>query len=653
MRRELRGGGRLFRVGESRSVAVALASGRVLSIPDQRTGAAGRQVGRLSRLDAHAARGALSVGGRAQGGGVSAPARSPETSRSAPRGGCAVPAERKRGQLIAAKRPARWLRDIERATRDYRHAKADALRDRAAELATEAAAVLAAVSDAERTRERQWSDLGRMWDALTQEDHASLGDSDVARIVLRWDRELATRAEVRRRTGRPRQRPAHPDDETPERLLPEDGQLADLFEFARKVMARETKASQRRAETLGHDDPLTPSDAEHSNQQGFEFWLECISREAGRRLASCWHSDRAAAVETTFERANTCNTEPRGTVRCECGHGIEVRKECGNHWVCDRCRGKRKTRYRKKFRAARAATLADLQRAKLAFGQGSRAFFAERFLTLTMPRAHGTEQGCKVIRDAWRLFWKRVRAALVRHYAGHLSKRAQREYKALIRCVRVIEVAEGSDGTGHVHIHAWFVAPFIRAEVLRAMWGTALLASGFPAELAPMTPKTDVLLSLKGCSWSRKALRRFGSLNRETGERELFYPRLDIRLVRRGKSRVNRRTFKKKDGTEYSYGSSQGTLSDADICEEIIKYITKDLGSDGRPLDAALWAAIYRGLAGARIITATHGFWVAVMQEECPCCGQTDWRIELLPKPKPRATSPPLLRLIGGGRGKR
>src|SRR5690606_28839229 len=85
------------------------------------------------------------------------------------------------------------------------------------------------------------------------------------------------------------------------------------------------------------------------------------------------------------------------------------------------------------------------------------------------------EQACKVLRAAWSKYWQRLRAWIARRYGKALAAR--------VRVLRVIEATPGSDGTGHIHIHAWWVGPFVRVELLRAMWGRALLSAGFPPEL--------------------------------------------------------------------------------------------------------------------------------------------------------------------------
>lgn len=511
------------------------------------------------------------------------------------------------GPQISARRPRAWLRDCERLTRDHRNQRAEHLRERARELASEAWAVIEAVQaarvqEADPLGERQWCELGQLWDAVCAGDHSGAPDTPIVRAVLRWDGELAARQNQRWRT-RWAARPS--------------GAL-----FADVVQAI---ADDRPAGRAGCDADV-PRRIALERGAGFGHWLDLVQREAQRRLDSRWHGDRARGIETAFDRAESCNTEPRGVVRCACGSSVEVRIECANHWVCQHCRDKRKRKYRRRFLAGRTATLRAIGDARLQRGQTT-SYFAERFMTLTMPRAQDAEHGCEIIRKAWRLFWSRFRAAIVRHYAGSRTKAAQREYRRLIRCVRVIEVAEGADATGHVHLHVWLVSPYIRAEVIRAMWGRALLSAGFPAERVELTLKENVLESVRNCHWSRRALRKF--------PRMLFYPRIDIRIVRDSVPRKSR------------HGETAAALPCADLVNEIIKYLCKDLGAGGKAIDPRLWSAIYRGLGTARIITATHGFWVRVAPAPCAQCGATHWTLELAPRPAPRANAPPLLALCG------
>jgi hypothetical protein len=339
--------------------------------------------------------------------------------------------------------------------------------------------------------------------------------------------------------------------------------------------------------------------------EGADEWAARVLAECERRVSSAWHVSRAAGQRQRFERVGKCATETRGVLSCvHCrepqrhanGAPLVLRDLCGAHLLCARCRKHRERKHQQRFARSRAAHLEVARKRGLTRAFGRRDPLTERFLTLTCPHLElqdgGPEAQARIVRDAFRRFMNSLR----NHWRGH------RGFK-LCRYVRVIEATSGRDELGHVHIHAWIFSPFVRVQTVRALWGRALLGAGFPRELWPehaWKDKAEILDELDACG-DRRAF----EWAKHTLSKRSAWPRVDLKRV-----------------------NADGTLGDgSELAKELIKYLCKDV--DGWDKDGAVlmhpatFAAVYRGLDGGRMLTASRGMWVRY-HAACQCCGAVD-----------------------------
>jgi hypothetical protein len=135
--------------------------------------------------------------------------------------------------------------------------------------------------------------------------------------------------------------------------------------------------------------------------------------------------------------------------------------------------------------------------------------------------------------------------------------------------VRVLEWTLGSDGLGHPHLHVWIFSPYLEQAFLSAWWRAALERAGL-----------------------------------QLGEQEELLA-VDVRPGRKG------------DG----------------MAQELIKYLCKDIGSDGRYVDPVIFAEVYAALDGRRAVQGSRGF-LGRGDGPTPCaeCGAADaLRVRVVP----------------------
>jgi hypothetical protein len=77
---------------------------------------------------------------------------------------------------------------------------------------------------------------------------------------------------------------------------------------------------------------------------------------------------------------------------------------------------------------------------------------------------------------------------------------------------------------------------------------------------------------------------------------------------------------------------------------EVIKYLTKDIDSDGRKIAPELYAPVYEALDGSRVTQATTGFMALAVDEReafiCPHCGTVDAHVNARRKRPGEAEEP-------------
>lgn len=389
-----------------------------------------------------------------------------------------------------------------------------------------------------------------------------------------------------------------------------------------------------------------------SENEPLETWRRRVLIEAERRIESKWHDQRAGGQRTRFQRVAACGTKIRGRVACRaCSAAGEWMPDlCNVALLCQRCRELRIRRYRGRVAQAMQAAHDRAKRFYLAPGQAKRDPVIARFLTLTCPHIPiehgGPERQAKLCRVAWRGFMNALRNRW-RAVAKESRPKRWRDVLDASAFVRCLEFTAGEDDLGHVHMHAWILSTFTRAQVLRVLWGRALTRAKdpetkellFPRELWPeqaLKSKRELLAELSG---EAKVYEQFGIFVRELGRgnmraavaahaeahraaeggargrdrlawryvrrvcpQSIPYPRVDVRLV-----------------------NERGDLeSGGSVVAELVKYLCKDFEAteNGQTtlIDPELFAAVYRGLDSGRLLSAARGFWIK-LRVLCPCCG--------------------------------
>jgi hypothetical protein len=144
-----------------------------------------------------------------------------------------------------------------------------------------------------------------------------------------------------------------------------------------------------------------------------------------------------------------------------------------------------------------------------------------------------------------------------------------RDHRIDLEFVRVLEWTPGSDDLGHPHLHVWAFSTYLPQDFLTAWW--------------------------------RDALERAGML---LGDQEEIL-KVDVRAA---------------------CGSDQ-------IANELVKYIYKDIGTDGRYIDPATFAEVYAALDGRRVLQGSRGFFAAA--DELAACRHCGTRGALRARPVP------------------
>jgi len=367
-----------------------------------------------------------------------------------------------------------------------------------------------------------------------------------------------------------------------------------------------------------------------------------IRREAERRIDSKWHVRRADGHRARFRRVEACSTELRGIIACRrcgaCPENHRVMNACDSHLLCMTCRKRRQRRYRAKFAEARLGALRRVSDARVGVGQVCRDPIVERFLTLTCPHIPlelgGPELQARVVAKAASYFAKSVRDVYRRRVkGGRLAERAL-EVASFVRC---LEATTGRDELGHVHVHAWILGPFLRAQVLRFLWGRALLRAGFPWVCWPehaIAEKQRVLTELATANRGQ-ADHEASAYLQHVAPSHFPYPRIDLQRV-----------------------TPRGYLDNGEqLARELIKYLTKDL--DGKATDAVpvlmaphLFASVFRGLLGRRMLSSSLGFWLRriVCCDACAAIGTVTLHfVSDENAPREERGPPPLFALRQGG----
>lgn len=305
-----------------------------------------------------------------------------------------------------------------------------------------------------------------------------------------------------------------------------------------------------------------------------------------------WYEARAKGERERFLRAGRCG-QPGGPgmrITCKgCGTVHEGPQSCGAHFACARCRDAWAGRLRRKFIRSRAAACRVV-----GWRMRGAGAWSEKLVTLTVPHEGLAQDRIKWAREAWPIFLRSWRAALLEGFRARLGKlsderprtrdasgklryaqsprdrAAKRELDA-VRWYKVTEWTPGDDGEGHPHHHFWAICPWVDREQLRELWRAALGAAGLA----------------------------------------VGFVAVDVRRIHGGRRSA----------------------------AELVKYFTKDTqgtveGGNVRGVAPAVYATAFRLMHGTRRTQGARGFIKAAGVQPCQeegCKAALGWNVELLP----------------------
>lgn len=311
------------------------------------------------------------------------------------------------------------------------------------------------------------------------------------------------------------------------------------------------------------------------------------TRHIGKRVTCVhgatvlWHEVRAEGQLKRFRVVARCGAR---TGSIECGacstEHRALTEQCDQHRLCIRCRGRRASRMRSRFRVGRNAALRRFARERRG-GRGASGVggqYRERFLTLTFPDSGEPSKDVTALVAAWPDFIRGVRHWIARHHG--INK------KVAARCpfTRVIEVTPGKSiehakTGGHAHLHVWILAPYLPHAVLRVLWARAL------GDVACRRVPTRTIEECKLNPREEAELRAL-----RINPARVPWPVVDVRAVH------------------------------GDPGNELVKYLIKDLANE-ELIDPETFAGIYASLEGRRTAVAARGFWLPESACMCEACG--------------------------------
>lgn len=191
------------------------------------------------------------------------------------------------------------------------------------------------------------------------------------------------------------------------------------------------------------------------------------AERANRPTLAAWHQGRANTLARSYsERIDECETEAKGSLRVWC----RSCGECHDHPVPCRVRSLCAPCGRKAAEKRQRRVVLGLERAELAArhawnARGRRRGMEPRAVLLTMTVRHDEpERDRDVIARAWPNF----RRALLHEMGGGLED--ARGHRHAPPYVSGWEITPGTQGDGHVHLHAAVVLPWVDREELKEAW---------------------------------------------------------------------------------------------------------------------------------------------------------------------------------------
>lgn len=326
-----------------------------------------------------------------------------------------------------------------------------------------------------------------------------------------------------------------------------------------------------------------------------------LARKRGEPTRELWHNQRGDAELMRAERVALCGS---GAAYLGCGSCGQVAGElhpsrCGSWRYCMPCRSHRCLEYHAKLVEAIEAQRALFSRE---MNRRDTNRWGERFLTLTVEHSGSAAYDFAVIQKAWPVFWRSVKRWL------RERRPLRRDQIKYMPYSRVLEIT-GSD-EGHAHAHVWMLTPFLPHQVLRVLWGRAIARKQGGA---PMVPVRHIDDALQACQTTRDR-EDVWSVATFRGKRLRYlpWPVLDVRAVR------------------------------DDIAQELVKYLTKDIGPSGERVCPLEYANLIEATEGRRMVCSALHFWIRRDPPWCDCCNRALQMITAVPRGRPTlARAPP------------
>jgi ribosomal protein S27AE len=308
-------------------------------------------------------------------------------------------------------------------------------------------------------------------------------------------------------------------------------------------------------------------------------------RQRGFDHRDQWHEQRRRSQLERFDKVRQCGAvawmldrhAPEGTT------SKPMASRCGCWRVCKSCADVRRWRLQKGVELQRVEARKVHARRVWKGYRGPEGRWSERLITLTVPHSGSPAADVEVLKRAWQRL-----APLI---AAHLQHDRGVEKGVRPVWVRAFEITPSEHGSGHAHMHLWWLGPFIDHAWLRVTFGRILESFGVEV---PQKPWDDAMASAVDAR-SRAWCRTRRGVNGRTQD-SVPWPVVDVRSDK--SSRGETAKYAAKVGVAFYVVKSEGLASKALV----------------HPLHAA---AIYEALEGVRAVQWARG-WAPPREEPPP-----------------------------------
>lgn len=285
-----------------------------------------------------------------------------------------------------------------------------------------------------------------------------------------------------------------------------------------------------------------------------------VSRRWWRGRAEGWRRRTRAVLECGTVRAwhascGSCGTD-REPMMLRCGLARECPRCCGREL------GERQERVTRLMKAAEGQHARRMARRgpTVAHPLGR---WGWRLVTLTVPPGAGVARDGSDVGKAY--------ARLVRRIGDWLAKEGGED--ASLAQLRAIEATVGRERSGHIHVHALWLAPYVPQHLIARIWGDEIgklnrarsMPTADPGEIAKRVTHGPTLRLITHT--------RRGRAGRALDA--VPYPVVDVRLA------------------------------DAGSIRELVKYAVKGIQAD-ETADAMRWADVYCAVARLRLFASSR-----------------------------------------------